>query len=389
MRISELIQQFCPNGVEKKQIKELIDYTQPGNYIVKSTQYDELYKIPVLTAGKSFVLGYTNEDVGVYVCSKEKPVIIFDDFTTSMHWVDFDFKVKSSALKILTPKTSEANFRFLYFVMKNLNYSIGNGTHSRHWISKYSKQEIPVPPLEVQNEIVRILDNFTELEAKLESELESELEARTKQYEYYRNRILNELDELYSKRNIGSVCFKTSTIKWADRKNENYRYIDLSSVDRVTHEISDTDIINADNAPSRAKRIIYTNDVIFATTRPTLKRFCIIPREYNNQICSTGFCVLRANDSEILPKFLYYQLANSRFNNYVESKQRGSAYPAISDSNVKKYEISVPPIDVQRITVDKLDSFTNYVLSVTRDIPAEIEARRKQYEYYRNKLLTF
>ena len=97
-KLDELIAELCPDGVEFVELNEVLDYEQPTKYIVKSTNYDDSYTIPVLTAGQSFVLGYTNEDFGIYKASPDSPVIIFDDFTTSFHWVDFNFKVKSSAM---------------------------------------------------------------------------------------------------------------------------------------------------------------------------------------------------------------------------------------------------------------------------------------------------
>jgi len=184
-KIQKLITELCPNGVEFKKLGDVLNYEQPTKYIVESTSYDDSFKTPVLTAGQTFILGYTNEKGGIYEADKKKPVIIFDDFTTSFHWVDFDFKVKSSAMKIITPqKGVEIDFRFIYFAMKCILYNPQD--HARQWISVYSQFEIPVPPLPIQREIVNILDKFTALEA----ELEAELEARKKQYEHYRNALL-------------------------------------------------------------------------------------------------------------------------------------------------------------------------------------------------------
>ncbi|MDP2539525.1 restriction endonuclease subunit S, partial [Helicobacter sp. faydin-H76] len=162
--IQKLIHQHCPNGVEYRRLNEVINYKQPTQYIVKSTEYNNEYTIPVLTAGDSFILGYTNENEGIYEATKEKPVIIFDDFTTSFHWVDFRFKVKSSAMKMLTPKEG-ISFRYLYYAMKCIKYSPKE--HARQWISNYSNLPIPIPPLPIQEEIVKILDTFTELEGEL------------------------------------------------------------------------------------------------------------------------------------------------------------------------------------------------------------------------------
>ena len=139
-KIAELISRLCPDGVEFKTLDSLVSYVQPGPYIVSSTEYDAHYSTPVLTAGQSFILGYTNEKEGIYNASSQKPVIIFDDFTTSFHWVDFDFKVKSSALKILKIKDKQkADFRYIYMAMKTIHFIPTN--HMRHWISLYSKFE--------------------------------------------------------------------------------------------------------------------------------------------------------------------------------------------------------------------------------------------------------
>lgn len=96
-KIEKMIKEMCPNGVDFKKIEDVTTYEQPTNYIVKNTNYSDEYEIPVLTAGQTFILGYTNEKDGIYKANKEEPVIIFDDFTVANKWVDFNFKVKSSA----------------------------------------------------------------------------------------------------------------------------------------------------------------------------------------------------------------------------------------------------------------------------------------------------
>lgn len=184
-KLDELIKELCPNGVEYKTLDEVCNYEQPGKYIVQSTNYNDKFEIPVLTAGQTFILGYTNETEGIFEATENKPVIIFDDFTGALKWVDFPFKVKSSAIKIITSDENKALLRYVFHCMENLNFS--SNEHKRLWITIYSQFKIPVPPLPVQEEIVRILDKFTSLEA----ELEAELEARRKQYEYYRDALLS------------------------------------------------------------------------------------------------------------------------------------------------------------------------------------------------------
>lgn len=137
------------------ELGEVLQYEQPTKYIVKSTQYSNDYSTPVLTAGKSFILGYTDEKDGIF--PKEKlPVIIFDDFTTAIKFVDFPFKVKSSAMKILHADKNKADIRFLFYAMQQIVFPVRK--HKRHWISEYSKIKIPLPPPVEQKRIVDKLD---------------------------------------------------------------------------------------------------------------------------------------------------------------------------------------------------------------------------------------
>ncbi|MGL2454741.1 restriction endonuclease subunit S, partial [Helicobacter pylori] len=188
-RLKTLLQTLAPKGVEFRKLGEVLEYDQPNQYCVTSKEFDKSYPTPVLTAGKTFILGYTNEKDNIYQASKNAPVIIFDDFTTATQWVDFPFKVKSSAMKILLPKNPIINIRFIFFYMQTIPYNIG-GEHARHWISRYSQLEVPIPPLEIQQEIVKILDQFSILTTDLLAGIPAEIKARKKQYEYYREKLL-------------------------------------------------------------------------------------------------------------------------------------------------------------------------------------------------------
>lgn len=187
---------------------------------------------------------------------------------------------------------------------------------------------------------------------------------------------------------IGNCVQKTSNIKWKTTEG-SYFYIDLTSVDRATHKIIETQMVNETNAPSRAQQIVLEGDVLFATTRPTLKRFCLIDDKYDGQVCSTGFCVLRAKENLVIPQWLFHIVSSSEFYYYVEAKQKGASYPAISDKEVKQFEIPVPPLPVQREIVRILDNFTELTAELQEKLTAELTARKKQYEYYRDKLLSF
>mgnify|MGYP001405290257 CR=1 FL=1 len=136
---------------EQRKLGEVFNYEQPTKYIVKSTEYDDDFETPVLTAGKSFVLGYTNENTGIKKATVEDPVVIFDDFTTSSHYVDFPFKIKSSAMKLLSLNDDANDFYFMFNTLKNIKYV--PQSHERHWISRFSEFEIYKPTLAEQKKI--------------------------------------------------------------------------------------------------------------------------------------------------------------------------------------------------------------------------------------------
>ncbi len=136
---------------EERKLGEIFNYEQPTKYIVKSTEYDDTFNTPVLTAGKSFLLGYTDEITGIKNATVDNPVVIFDDFTTGSHYVDFPFKIKSSAMKLLSLNDISDNFYFMFNTLKNIKYV--PQSHERHWISKFSEFEIYKPSQEEQQKI--------------------------------------------------------------------------------------------------------------------------------------------------------------------------------------------------------------------------------------------
>ena len=152
-------------GYSEYELGDLLEYEQPTAYIVESTDYSDSYSVPVLTAGKSFILGYTNEMDGVF---DKTPVIIFDDFTTATQYVNFPFKVKSSAMKILHINKDLVLPKYIYYRIQIIQFD--HSTHKRYWIQQYSKIRVSIPPIPEQERIVaRIEELFSQLDAGVET----------------------------------------------------------------------------------------------------------------------------------------------------------------------------------------------------------------------------
>ena len=405
-KLKELIERLCPEGVEFKPLGELLLYEQPTKYIVKSTEYDDAYKTPVLTAGQSFILGYTNEGNGIYKASKKNPVIIFDDFTTSFHWVDFDFKVKSSAMKMLRPKTHLVNFKFIYYAMCCIGFEPSD--HTRHWIAKYSLFTIPVPPIEVQEEIVKILDRFADYAA----ELQAELQARKEQYEYYRNLLLT-----FNPSACGCGTDDEQEIKVTNWGGHSYE-ITWKTMGEIGKFIRGNGLQKKDFTDSGVGCIhygqIYTHYGSFATETKSFVSHDFAKKlrkaKYGDLIIATtsenvedvGKAVAWLGDAEIAisgdsyvfshkqnPKFIAYLLQTHRFLQFKRKNVSGTKVTRISGESLEKYVIPIPPLELQEKIVAILDRFETLVNDLTQGLPAEIAAVKEQYEYYRNRLLSF
>lgn len=394
-KIEELIKKLCPNGVKYKKLGDVLDYIQPTKYIVKSTRYDNEFNIPVLTPGQTYILGYTNETDGIYKASKENPIILFDDFTTAFRWVDFEFKVKSSAVKILELKNNKDNFKYIYYAMQCIKYIPSQ--HARHWISTYSKISIPIPPREVQNEIVRILDNFTELEA----ELEAELVARKKQYEYFQNKLIrdnnfktNNLNKLMDKLNYDKIDYQTIG------KIANYRrgsfpqpytnqefyggkgampFVQVADIEDNNFELKNKTKQTISKL-AQPKSIFVPKGTVICSIQGTIGRVAIT--QYDAYVDRT-IAIFESYKININKKYFAYciQLKFSKEKKFA----RGSTLKTITKEEFTKFKIPVLPLKTQDEIVRILDNF----IEVEEKINLEVEARRKQYEYYRDKLLDF
>lgn len=387
-KLKELITKLCPNGVEFKKIEEFTSFEQPTKYIVKSTKYSDEYKVPVLTAGQTFVLGYTNEEDGIYNASKENPVIIFDDFTGAYKWVDFPFKVKSSAMKIITTNEDKLLIRFLYYMMGFLNFT--SNEHKRLWISVYSQMKIAIPPLEVQSEIVNHLDKYSLLNEKLSNELSSELIARKKQFEHYKDELygfenknveyvkLNDIAEVirggnFQKKDFvesGKPCIHYGQIytKYGSNANETFSFISEENF----------------NKSKQAQ----PNDIIMAVTSENVEDVCkCVVWCGNENVAVSGHTAIIHHS--INSKYLGYYFSTSYFYKTKTKLVHGTKVMEVTPSSLNEILIPVPKLEEQNKIADLIEKYEKIYNDIVIEIPKEIEKNQKQYEYYRDKLLSF
>lgn len=386
-RLEELIIELCPDGVEYLPIGELARYEQPGKYIVNSTDYNDDFEVPVLTAGQSFILGYTNEKEGVYPATKESPVIIFDDFTGAFKWVDFPFKVKSSAMKMLKAKDDVTFLRYIFYVMGWLNYS--SSEHKRLWISIYSELKVPVPPIEVQHEIVRILDNFTELTSQLIEKLSSELNDRRTQFEYYTEQLIKTSCEKEVKLSdiVDIFLGLTATPKYTDRgikfisaQNTSSDFLDLENVKYISWE----DFTKASNNAKPKK-----GDLLFTRVGSNLGHPVIVNTD--EDLCifvSLGFLRIK-KDVPLRIDFLKHWMNTDLFWGQVRKNVHGAAKVNLNTGWLKDFVVPFPSLDIQNRIVSQLNELEDLNKKITANLSFEIEKRKKQYAYYRELVLNF
>ncbi len=197
---------------ERRKLGEIFKYEQPQAYIVKSTEYNDKYETPVLTAGQSFILGYTDEKFGIKKATEKCPVVIFDDFTTSSHYVDFPFKVKSSAMKLLTLNNSKDNICCVYNVLQNIGYV--PVSHERHWISTFAKFNVLLPQSMEEQRIV----------GEYFKQLNQLITLYQRKYDKLHHIKKSMLEKMFLKNgsNVPEIRFKGFTGDWEQRKLEEY-----------------------------------------------------------------------------------------------------------------------------------------------------------------------
>lgn len=331
---------------------EVLEYEQPTKYIVQSESYDEAFSTPVLTAGQSFILGYTNEKDNIY---NNLPVIIFDDFTTATKYVDFPFKVKSSAMKILKAN-EKADIKYLFYLMSTIK--IDTRLHKRYWISRYSNMAIDLPPLDEQKRIAEELDKISGLISKRKSQLEKlDLLVKAKFVEMFGDPVTNPMGwETGTIRDVvREVKYGTSRPSVEGGKYPYLRmnnitydgYLDISNLKQI--DIPDNEV---------EKCIVKKGDILFNRTnsKELVGKTCV----YNLDIpmIIAGYIIRVRVNEKVEPTYLS-AILNSKYGKgtLFEMCKAIVGQANINAQELQNIKILIPPLYLQ-------NQFAGYVAKV-------------------------
>ena len=327
---------------------DVLDYEQPTNYIVDKADYSDEFEIPVLTAGKTFLLGYTDETHNVF---ENVPVIIFDDFTTAFKYVDFPFKVKSSAMKILKAKEEIADIRFLYYRM--MKTGIDTQLHKRYWISKYSKVKIPLPTLEQQKKIAAILDAADTYRQKTKA-LISKYDALTQSLflDMFGDPVRNPKGwEVNFLKQITTKIGSGATPRGGKQayKKEGISLIRSMNVYDNRFKYKNLAFIDEDQAAKLKNVIVEKGDVLFNITGASICRSSVVPDDVLPARVNQHVSILRPIKSIITSKFLSRFLISENVKTKLlgVGSGGGAVMEAITKEQLQSIEVIKPPLELQ------------------------------------------
>ncbi|MDE6426646.1 MAG: restriction endonuclease subunit S [Ruminococcus sp.] len=387
--LKRLIKKLCPDGVEWKTIKEICNIYSGGDVPKEnfSKTKTDVYNIPVISngIGNNALYGYTN----INKITEEAVTVSARGTIGYAEYRNYSYFPVIRLLSVIPKNKIYLNTKYLYYVLQKQNYNIPKAGIPQLTSPIMQKISIPVPPIEIQREIVRILDKYSEKVTALQHELEKEFELRKKQYAYYLNKLLTFGDDIEWK-TISEVAdnFTGLTYKPTDTGSDGTLVLRSTNILNNRLVFKNNVFVKMDNIPERA--IAKGNDILICVrngSRDLIGKSAIIPKTNEKMAFGAFMTVLRAKET-INYKFLFYI-----WQSYSVQKQLcgNNAMPInqITSKDFSRIKIPVPPIEEQERIIKILDKFDNLCNDLTSGIPAEIEARKKQYEYYRNKLLQF
>lgn len=390
-KLQELIQKLCPNGVEYKKLETVCELSRgkvySKTYITANAGDYPVYSSQTANNGELGRISTYDYD-GEYLT-----------WTTDGAYAGTIFHRKgkfciTNVCGLIAVKSPDIlNIRFLYYWLsiKAQDYVYRGMGNPKLMSNQIAPIEIPIPPLEVQEEIVRILDNFTNLAA----ELQAELQARQEQYEYYRNKLLtfNELkgvgqsvtwmkmSEIFEMKN-GYTPSKAVTEYWENGIIPWFRMEDIRKNGRI---LSDS-ILHITPQAVKGGKLFHANSIILATTATIGEHALIIADSLANQRF-TNLSIRKSLSNALDMKYFYYYMFV--IDDWCRNNTNVSGFASVDMRKLKNLLIPIPPLAEQKRIVSILDKFDALVNDLSRGLPAEIAAVQEQYEYYRNKLLSF
>lgn len=376
-KLQELIKELCPDGVEFRKLGEVCEiYTggEPPKDTIKGDNKDEKHVYPVWANGKE-VYGYSS----TYKIDKDATVISSIGANTGSIYFRKAYFTPIIRLKVLVPKNNNLISKYLYYYLSTVTFVVKSSSVPNMNANEVKKLEIPLPSLEVQNEIVRILDTFTAHTA----ELQAELQARKEQYEYYRNKLLtfDENDERVKwikLGEIGNTCMCKRIMKHQTSDIGEVPFFKIGTFGKeadafISYELYD-EYKNKYSFPRKGEILISASGTIGRT---------VIYDGQDAYFQDSNIIWIQNDESKVLNKYLYY------YYQIIEWNVEGGTIKRLYNTNLSKTIIAYPPLSEQQRIISILDKFESLVNDLSEGLPAEIAAVQEQYEYYRNKLLTF
>lgn len=354
-------------------LEEFISYEQPTKYIVDSDQYDDSYEIPVLTAGKSFILGYTDEKNNIF---DDLPVIIFDDFTTSVQFVDFPFKVKSSAMKLLK-NTEQADVKYCYYLLKFLQHTPEN--HKRQWLSATSQNTVELPTIEEQKNIVKKLDKILEVIDNQNKQLElldEAIKARfvelfgnpldgTAKYPIHQvGEVANSVDPQPSHR---TPPVEEGGIPYVSIKDCDYKTgkIDFEGARKVSPKVLEEHM---------NRYTLHDGDFVVGKIG-TIGNPVFVPAR-NDYTLSANVVLIQPNSELVSPYFLKYSFESDFVERQFAEAKNSTSQAAFGIQKVRTVEVMNPDLDVQR----EFEIFVKQVDKSKFEIQKSLEKTQQLYD---------
>lgn len=383
-KLDKLLRELCPDGVEHKKLVDAVSIER-GKRVVRS-QLSISGKYPVYQNSLT-PLGYHTD----YNYNANTTFIIVAGAAGEIGFSDKAFWAADDCFTVVCPEN--VLNRYIYHLLLNnqnqLASKVRKASIPRLSRSAIENLVIPIPPLDVQCEIVRILDNFTNLTA----ELTAELTARKTQYAYYRDKLLKAETNAY-KYKLGEIATVTKLAGFEFTNyvtySENGNIIALRglNVKNGRLDLHDVKYVDKSDFSKLERSKLHIGDMLF-TYVGTVGQVAIVDEE-DKYYLAPNVALIRCNKEVLLPQYMKYYFQTTRFwDKQIRRLLQSSSMQNIPMEKIRKFEIAVPPLDVQNRIVNVLDNFEKICSDLNIGLPAEIEARQKQYEYYRDKLLTF